>query len=269
MAKPKLHELIAVEGELEGTAKKIMEETAAVFSKKPELFIGATRQIKMQSDTPEARLQEISEDQELTTTVGEKLDYLRGSLVRYWDAVYQKESTNQMATADLVVDGKVVAAKLPATFLLGMETRLKALRAVYEQIPTLPIGKSWIVDTGHEHKGVFVVKDDDVRVRTQKLTKPVVLYEATKEHPAQVKELTEDVPVGQVITRTWSGMISAADKSDLLGRIDTLVRACKKARQRANSTEVTKVMIGRTMLDFINTGIVGGAASEEDADAAG
>ena len=264
MAKAKLHELIAVEGDLEGTAKKIIDEAANTFKNKDEHFLALRREVKMLADTAEARVEETSEGKELVSTVFEKLDYVRSPVIRYWDAVLQKEATNQTAKADLVVDGKTVSSGLPATFLLGMENKLKSLRAMYESIPTHPPGRSWIPDVGHSHKNVYVAKDDEIRVRTKKLTKPVVLYEATKDHPAQVKEVTEDVPVGQVVTRYWSGMISPAEKSDILARIDVLLRSVKKARQRANSTEVVKATVGKVLIDFINTGVLAGADAAGD-----
>jgi hypothetical protein len=47
-------------------------------------------------------------------------------------------------------------------------------------------------------------------------------------------------------------MITPARKSELLDRIDKLLRAVKKARQRANGTEVVKVNVGKSIMDFIN-----------------
>lgn len=266
MAKAKLHELIAVEGELNGTAKKILEETRTTFEKKPDHFLAFRREVKMLADTQEAKTEELVENNAMTTTVDMKLDHLQGVIVRFWDALLQKEATNQVAKADLIVDEHVIAKGLPATFLLGMEDRLKALRAVYEMIPTLSPGKAWIPDVGYEMPDVFMVRDDDVRVRTKKVPKAVVLYEATKEHPAQVKEMIEDVTVGTIVTRNWSGMISPADKSDLLGRIDKLVRASKKARQRANCADVVKLNVGRSLFAYITDGTLSGTAPESEAD---
>lgn len=259
MAKAKLHELIAVEGELEGTWKKILEEAIATFAKKPDHFIAARREVQMLSGTDEAKAEETVEVSEMTTTVIDKLDYVQGHVVRFWDAVAQKEATNQAARADLVINGVTLAKDLPATFLLGMETKLKALRAVYDAIPTLQPGRLWTLDEAYRLKNVYR-GNDDVRVKTKKLTKPVVLYPATEQHPAQVKEAVEDVAVGRIVTMQWSGMLSPAEKSDLLARIDELIRACKKGRQRANGTEVVRLNVGQALMAYINTGMIGGTA---------
>ena len=47
-------------------------------------------------------------------------------------------------------------------------------------------------------------------------------------------------------------MISPAEKSALLGRIDKLIQATKKARQQANAAEVVNREIGRKIMDYIN-----------------
>ena len=47
-------------------------------------------------------------------------------------------------------------------------------------------------------------------------------------------------------------MISPAEKSAILGRLDKLTRAVKKARQKANTAEVTKVTIGEELFKYIH-----------------
>jgi len=99
--KGKLHELLAVEGDLENAAKKIMGETIQTFTKKQDHFSAFIRTLTM---FDENRQNENTTDRsELTTTVDEKLDYTQLPVVRWFDALLQKEATNQLAKADLVV----------------------------------------------------------------------------------------------------------------------------------------------------------------------
>lgn len=246
----KLHELLAVEGDLEGTYKKILEETTTTFAKKPGLFFGFSKELEMFADSA-GGLETPNEYQELTDTVHSKLEYTASSVKRYFDAVLQKEMTNQTARADLVVDGKVIADLLPATFLLGLETKLKALRKVYEAIPTLAPGKKWVPDpTKGEH--VYLTDRPDEKFKTAKTFKHKVLYEATDKHPAQIEKWEETENVGKYVTTTWSGMLTSAEKSEMIGRLDKLLRAVKKARQRANTAEVVKGSIGDKLFAFIN-----------------
>lgn len=244
----KLHELLAVEADLEGRCKAILGETTKVFKEKGNLFSGSIRTytpfVDDGVDYPQEHLA-------LATTVGERLSYTMETVSKYYDAILQKESTNQLAKADLVVDGDVIAADLPATFLLGMESRLKLVRSAYANIPTLELSKEWKLDEG-KGTGVYVIVHPEESFKTQKTMKSQVLYEATKEHPAQIEKWDETENVGKYTKTLWSGMITPARKSELLGRIDKLIVAVKKARQRANATQVNKVNIGSILAEYIN-----------------
>jgi len=246
----KLHELLAVETDLEGVHKKVVEEAIVTFSKKPEHFLGQTKVLEMFDEAK--KNENTSEFKEMVTTVGAKLDYVAGHVIRYFDAVYQKEKANQSATADLIVDGAVVAEKVPATFLLGMETKLKNLRAMYEGIPTLAPGFKW-EENDTLGKGVFETAHPDIKFKTAKQFKSQIIVQPTKEHPAQVEKWAEDVPVGKYTTSIVCGMLTPARKSELIGRVDKLIQACKQARQRANCVEVESVVIGKKLIDFINS----------------
>jgi len=249
MKKSVLHELLAVEGDLDGAHKKILDETRVTFTKKADRFMGQFRKFEMfvedGIDYPE-------ESQALDTTVQDKLDYMEKTECRYFDAILQKEATNQIAVADLIIDGVTISNGLPATFLLGMETRLKNLKSAYESIPTLQPGVEWVLDPSMG-KNIYKTAKPVEKIKTETIIEPVVLYEATKEHPAQVKESSKVKNIGKYSTTTWSGMITPAEKSVLLGKIDKLIRAFKKARQRANTTEVTKRTIGKELFAFINS----------------
>jgi hypothetical protein len=248
--KAQLHELIAVEADLTNTAKAIMGETTVTFMKKPDHFMGQTRTMKY---FDESRQQENeTETKELVTTVDDKMGHTLKSVIRLYDALLQKEEANQRAKADLIVDGKTIAKDLPATFLLGMETRLKMLRDVIIHIPTLSPGIKWSAATGDE-EGVFT-SPTIFSKRTEKTVRHKVLYEATKEHPAQIEKWNEDVPVATIETTQKSGMLTPRRKADILDRLDRLLRAVKKARQRANTVEVSDVHVGKLMIDYLMKG---------------
>lgn len=251
----KLHEILAVEGDLAGTAKKLSEEAQNTFGKKPTHFLSDTK-VTTYFDDNKSQLNTTVQTA-MVETVGGKLGYLAPALARYYDVYATKEATNQIAVADVVLPGGQTFLKaVPATVLLGMETKLKELRGVYEAIPTLQPGILWEADPTSGH-GVYRSKNPESRFVTEKIMSAVVLAEATKEHKAQVKEVVNDVPVARSEITHQSGMISPADKSDVLSRIDVLIRATKEARQRANSVEVVKVDgLGVTILDYINGDLV-------------
>lgn len=250
----KLHEVVAVEGDLSGTSHKIIEEAIVTFSKKPDHFIETATEQKYMADGQENL--DTQESKAMVTTVAEKLLYVAPAVSRYLDTYLQKEATNQKARADLVIDDVVLMEAVPATVLLGLETKLKELRALYDSIPTLAPGPHWEYDASRR-VGVYRARDPEVRFVTKREMRPVVMSPATKEHPAQVQAFQEDVPVAKKTINTWSGMLSPADKSDLLAKVDKVIRGAKRARQRANTeTAVDQRKLGRAIFDYIHDGII-------------
>jgi hypothetical protein len=252
----KLHEVLAVESGLQATAKKVNEETIRTFGKKDEHFIETVKAITHFAE--EDKHLDTTESKAMVTTVFDKLLYTAGPNIKALDAYLQKEATNQKAVADLVVGETTLATAMPATVLLGLETKLAELRAVYDAIPTLAPGPTWVEDGDRRADGgVYRSEHPDVTFRTRRTVKPIIMAPATKEHPAQVQAIQEDVPIAKIVMQHWSGMITSAEKSDLLGRVDRLLRAVKRARQRANMQEVENRKIGKALFDFIHDGIVG------------
>jgi hypothetical protein len=188
----------------------------------------------------------------LHTTVWEKLDYTAGHIMRHYDILAQKESTNQHARADVILeDGAKLLEGMPATLLLGLENRLGQLRRVYEVLPTLSPTVEWIPDDS-QHSGAFKNKEPEKRQKTEKTITYAIAAPATKEHKAQIDKVSKDIVVGEYSSTYYSGMVTPATKSRMLGRIDELIRAIKKARQRANEEEVIKLEIGQKLFDFIH-----------------
>lgn len=245
---PKLHQLLAVEGDLDGLYKQIVEETKTNFKKHPDRYFGMHQRTEL-FDTlaPE----EADGHKEMDDTVPDKLEYTSEHVIRFFDAVLQKERTNQDATADIIIDGTIIASNVPATFLLGLESKLKTIRSLYAEIPTLQPGVKWEKD---ESQGANVYKrvHPEEKFRTKKVRKNHQVAAATDKHAEQVEVYTEDEKVARIVTDSWCGMISPAEKSAYLGRIDKLLRGVKKARQEANTTEVVDVTIGVELFNFIN-----------------
>lgn len=247
---PRLHELLAVESDLSNTAEKVVKEAIVTFTKKANHFVGHHKWLVMFSDERQQEAEGASETKEIVETVPSKLRYVSKALVKYWDAICQKEATNQTAVADLVVDGKVMAESLPATFLLGMESRLQKLRAVLSAIPTHEPGIDWVPDADRG-EDVFKSADTQKTRREEKFLAHKILVEPTKEHPAQIEKWTENRAVGTYHLQKWTSTLSPAGKSDLLARCDKLIRATKKARQRANQATVVKTKVAKNMIDYV------------------
>ncbi len=244
----KLHELLAVDSNLKGQAEKTRAELVQLFERKRQHFseklVTFTPRGEGQSPVTDAQL-------DLQTTVKAELDAIKPFLSGAMDVSLQIAKANTEATADLVLEnGQVLAAGLPATALLELEKRVSELRNVVVAIPTLDPTQGFRPDPD---KGANIFRARDARTtRTAKMQQVLTLAPATEKHPAQVQLISVDVPVGEVLTQEWSGLITPAQKADMLARVDMLARAVKQARSRANETVVdTNSKIGDSLLGFV------------------
>jgi len=243
----KLHEVLAVESDLKGKSAKIIQETLQTFKNRAGHFDSLHRVFKPDE---EDGLTQPEETKPMVETVKDKLAYTANTVAEYLDVVFQKEATNTEAKADMVLfDGTVLATNMPATVLLSLENKLTDFRELYSAVPTLDPSEAWEFD---EQEGTY--KAENSKVRTKKTIRNHVLAPATDKHQAQVQIFNEDTRIGLVNEIKHSSKVTAAGKSAMLGRLDNLIYAAKKARQRANATEAVNVKIGKTLFDYIHKG---------------
>lgn len=230
----RLYELLAVEKNLEGQAHKTRTELIKTFTDKRHLFAEKLVTFTANSENSTAQPEEQSSIQ---TTVREEIKWLTPILAKSLDASYQIDLANTLAKADIETeDGTTLLHNVPATSLLRMEHRFQEIHDLIAAIPTLDPAKGFATDT---QRGSGIYKARDVKkFRTKKEFKPVVMVPPTKEHPAQVEKLYEDVPVGELLTQEWSALITPDTKAKLLNQCDQLSRAIKRALARANGQEV-------------------------------
>lgn len=246
-----LHQLLAVEADRRKKATLILRESIVTLSKKSDHFDGLVKSYHPLSEDGDKLPSEVKE---IVTTVRDKVLYAQNSIITGIDAQISKEETNASGEvrAELIVDDENFG-ELSSTALLALEQQLNAIRQMYHAIPTLDPVKVWNKDDG-AGKGFFKT-NTYTAVRTSKENMPMVMYEATEEHPAQVQMVTKDVQVGEWKTIYKSGKITPAEKSNLLGRIDSFIDSVKRARSRANQADIKQVKIGKRIFDFINKNI--------------
>ena len=243
----RLHQILAIEANLLSIATTAMAEAAKIFSKGTG-FVGRYLHLKMAAG--ERSHENTSEYQEITTTVPDKLDYVFSKLGPYWDSIFNKESANQIAHADLVVDGTVILKDAPATFLLAMEAKLVAVREMFLLIPTHEPGIDWVPDPD-KGNGVFKSRNLIQRNRTEKQVRADVIVQATDKFPAQVEKTTFDAVIGQYLETKFTGSISPSAKAAYLARIDGLIVACKRARSTANDTQIEEQSVSKNLISYI------------------
>lgn len=249
----KLHELLAVEGNLKGQAATVRGNLQTTFEKKRHLFEQKLVTFTPFKEVPEEGLVQTEEAQlDLQSTVYKELRWVSGIWAPALDVSAQVAEANTRARADVVLeDGMPLFRDMPATALLELEKRLAEMHALLQGVPTLDPAKGFQPDTTHGEKHVYKARPD-VKIRTKKLQRPIVLHEPTVEHPAQTQLISEDVNIGRTVTQEWSGLLTPAEKSELLEKTERLQRAVKAARSRANEAEVkTDLKIGATLFEYI------------------
>jgi hypothetical protein len=242
----KLHEILAVESDLKATATRVINETKLLFGN-TDRFTGRIRRYRPLQEGGEQLSDQRSE---VSTTVADEVGRIASTVGKWLDVAIQKEQSNTKTSADVIVDGTVLLADLCAPALLNLEGKLVEIRKVYAAIPTNDLAERWQWDDG---LGAFV-SDPRTTYSTKKIMHSFEASPATKEHPAQVSVYTEDERVGAWETTLFSGAISPVEKQVRLERIDTLLRAVKQARQRANSVEASTAQVAATVFHFINGG---------------
>lgn len=242
-----MHQLLAVEPDIAKRAEALITEAMSTFGK-ADRFEGQVRKVELFDD---ARSRENTSDTKaVTTTVDEKLGFVIPEVERWFDSLLQKETANQIAKADLIVNGVTLAKDVPATFLLGMEKRLQVIRdRLLLTIPTLDPNLTW---SSNPNLREGVVQSQTIEnYKTEKVADVLTLAPATDKHPAQVKEITLDRNVGKIILVKHSGMWTVSRKAQVLSKIDSLIEAVKSARMVANDAVVPDVHIAGVMFKFI------------------
>jgi hypothetical protein len=256
----KIHELVAVEKARKQAYAAIVSETMNTFTKKEHLFQTHTKTYTAlrEGDTDKPSDNETPQP---ITTVKEKLNYFQKYLSGIVDIVMQKEDANSRSKADIILfdddaEEITIAVAVPVTALVQIENLLDQVRKeVYDNIPTLDPAKKWFVNDSVGDGSYY--SEDTVRQSTKKIPRVVTLHPGTDKHPPQVQLVSEDIVSGNWVTVHFSGKILPVEKCNILGRIDNLIDAVKKARARANSTEVDLgKKIGKTLIEYINNGVI-------------
>lgn len=240
----KLHEILAIEKGLKARSYGKIDEMQKALSRQ-DLFNGHFRKWLPISDTSEIFPPESKKVQAFAKELLNQYLDLREDV---FDIELSKDLTNGTARADIVVGDQTIAAEVPATTLLFLEKELTDLRTFIQAIPILDAAENWSQDVNNE----FLYKTEPEKVsRTKKIEKALVLYEATKDHPAQVKTTTEDVIIGNWETVKTTGAIPVGEKLRYWQNVNILLDSVKQARERANAAVVVERKLGKAIFDFI------------------
>lgn len=240
----KLNQIIAIESSSKARRHSFMSEVYKRIQK-PDLFTGHTRVYHRRDEDSEDLPPETKNVQHTVVSI---LQETQAVLQEHFSVIAQKDWGNCTARGQLIVDGVVVAADIPVTYLLFLEKELTDVRTFLETLPVPENTEHW-----YEDPTTGLYKTDPVPThRTKKVQRPIVLYDATEHHPAQTQLITEDVIAGTWHTTKYSSGLSAVRKAQLVSRVEKLIRAVKLAREEANTMELTATpTIGEAVLGYL------------------
>ena len=172
-------------------------------------------------------------------------------LTKLFDITATKDYANCEAKASIVVDGKVLLENVPIAYLLFLEKQLTDLHTFAKKLPVLDPSETWIWDSA-----VNCYKTPAKQtIKTSKKAVAFTKAEATKEHPAQVEIVHQDIPEGTWSEVKFSGAFPASLVRELTERVEKLQAAVKYAREEANNLQVKDVTTGKQIFDFLFGGI--------------
>lgn len=212
---------------------------------KPTLLSGIARTYRPKDEEgeglpPEATKLQLNAEEALKSAVD--------SFARLFSITLEKDGTNLHALADIVVDGVTLLESVPVPYLLFLEKQLTDIKTIVAKLPTLDPSETWAFD---ENAGAYATTPTET-TRTKKIPRNHVKAPATDKHPAQVELYYEDVVVGYWRTVKFSGAVPQKRVSELLERVEKVVKAVKFSREEANNTQVqVDGSSSRRVLDYI------------------
>jgi hypothetical protein len=239
----RLNQIIAVEKGVKSQTFQELTEAHHLLQK-PAQLAGITRTYRPKDEEgeqlpPESTRVQVKSEEVIRVTTE--------ALTKLFDVTATKDWTNCHARADVVVDGTVLLAQVPATYLLFLEKQLVDIHTFVKKLPVLDAAETWTYDSSADSWATEPVQT----LRTKKVPRNHVKAEATDKHPAQVEVYYEDVTVGYWRTVKFSGALQARRINEILGRIERLQEAVKFAREEANNTEAEEHKVGDTVFQYL------------------
>lgn len=240
----RLNQIIAVE---KGIKSRVVGEIDALDKaiQKPDLFNGFFKEYKKKDDEGDDLP---AERKRVQREVKDVLRFVEEWTTELFEITARKDWTNQKATGDITIGGKTLLTGVPVSYLLFLEKQVTDIRTFVSRLPILDETELWTKD---EHSGLFKT-EPTLTHRTKKTVRPVVIYDATKEHPAQAQLVTEDIIAGHWHQTKQSGAIPRPERQAILDRVEKLLRAVKEAREGANGIEeITPPKVGEAVFGFL------------------
>lgn len=241
----KLHAFVAL---LNGKKTKNLGEIGELHKRnqKAELFNGKTRTYRPLDDNDEKLP---SETVALQEDAAKQVDRASQLWANWMNIVMTVDTGSTKTLGTVTVDGKAIISDVPVITLIFLEQQLNDIRKYYDTLPVLDTNYKWAYDT---NKGCWVTTPIE-KNRSVKKKEAITLAVATDKHPAQVQLVDVDKWVGVFTETAMSSALPRDVKRSYVDRIDKLIDAVKKAREEANSIDVTERKEIQSIFDYIHS----------------
>ena len=239
----KLNQAIAV---LKGSKERTHQEISKLYQSLSagETFTGFSKTFKPKAEDGD---QLPPENKIVQRKIEDVFSSLKGSIVDLIDLHYTHEVGNTQAHADLILPNGTTIQKVPVAMLVRLEKELVDVRTFISKSPTFAIDVSWSWDDNR----LMWTSDPVVTTSTKKVPTFVTVADATEHHPAQVKEVSNDVVVGHWTKQEFSATLSPARKKELTERVNLLIDTIKQAREQANMIDVKQMKMGEQLFSYL------------------
>jgi hypothetical protein len=240
---PKLNQIIAVANSRKSEAQGNITQVYKMLQKEV-LLEGISRTYQPKDEDGEVFP---PENKRVQITVRDALTDVKAIMANLIDLVATQDVGNCEAKGDVIVGDVTILSQVPVTHLLYLEKQMEHLCTVTKKLPVLSTESKWSYD---ENAGCYAT--DTVRTgKTKKVPRPIVKYDATKEHPAQTEMFNEDITIGYWDQVKYSGAIPETERRELLERVISVRDAVKQAREAANSSEAKQQNFGTQLVEYI------------------
>ncbi len=252
-----LHQILAVNRGVEADAKNSLDEIRRVMAVggKQDPMTGLSR--THVSRDPDKWPDLPAETRRVQVTMETLLGQARKALTRLFDVKYTREAGNTLAKADVIVDGEVLLADVPAGYLLFLAAQVESLiTTVIDRIPVRDPAEDWHgpdTDPNLPH-GVWASAPRESPSTTrdklvQVIAEPRVID--GKPFPGQYLPYEADIITGTRTLVQFSGQLSVQDVQNLRERAVKVLTAVRYAREQANMLEVEDRKAGAKVLGLI------------------
>jgi hypothetical protein len=242
------------------TRVRIEDDWTAIYKqfqsggKTHETYQGLTREHQPDGDFPQQF--EAGKKPEYNATL--QLSDLRRMLTRLIDLTATKDTADTEAKADVVLsDGSTLLEDVPVAHLLWLEGKLTNLVTVLRAIPVLNPAETWLPREKDDGLGRGVRRTaPEIRPSREKVTEWKQIVPATDKHPADVRQVSNDIRTGTWTNVRFTTAFPAEQKDQIVRNCEIVLEAVKQAIPVANKLEVTDVQEANTLLGFIFGDIV-------------